>query len=421
MTHIYRILFTTCFFLFAFFSHAQELPLILKNARVVDVEKGMILEPTDLIIENGCVKEIGKNSSKNTKGIVKDLSGMYVMPGLIDAHVHLSNDSKETKQDRIKHLEYYLKHGITSVRDGAGDARILKELNDGVSKGDILGPDIYYSAFMAGPPYFKDNDRESGMVEGWHEPFAPWMQCIYPDTDLDKAMRDAKEWGCTGVKIYGGFDREMLMRLSQKARQHNLEVWGHATLFPAKPQDAADACMHVISHANMLEWEGVADTLSSDIFENYKKYYEHIDRENMSVTHFLQTVKKNNLILDPTLYICIVNGMEWAARFVKEANEMGVKICAGTDYINDLDRDLPYLFDEMQLYFEKCAFTPQQVLLSATKTAAEALGVADKKGTVCKGKIADLIVLKGNPLNDIKELRNPQWVIKRGKIVKFQQ
>ena len=141
----------------------------------------------------------------------------------------------------------------------------------------------------------------------------------------------------------------------------------------------------------------------------------------MSVTHFLQTVKKNNLILDPTLYICIVNGMEWAARFVKEANEMGVKICAGTDYINDLDRDLPYLFDEMQLYFEKCAFTPQQVLLSATKTAAEALGVADKKGTVCKGKIADLIVLKGNPLNDIKELRNPQWVIKRGKIVKFQQ
>ena len=397
--------------------YAQKGYLILKDVNLVDVVEGNIKKGVDIVIENGVIKAVGKRVGEGVKGEVKDLAGMYVMPGLIDAHVHIANDPKETQDDRAKHLKYFLRHGITSIRGAAGDARVLRDLKEGVQQGKYEGPDIYYAAFMAGPAYFEGNDREKSMVEGWSEPYAPWMQCIRPDSDLDQAMKEAKEWGCTGVKIYGGFDREALLPLVRKAKEHGLQVWGHATLFPAKPWDVADAGVQVISHAYMLEWEGVSEELSGNIFENYEKFYDKIDHEKMSVERFLQTVKKKGLIFDPTLFLCMENKMDWAARFVKRANQIGVKICAGTDYINDLNRPFPFLFDELDLYVEKCGFYPMEAIFTATKVAAEVLGVGDKVGTVEVGKQADLLVLPENPYDDIKALRKIQEVIKRGVVL----
>lgn len=397
--------------------NAQEKAIVLKNVNVVDVIRGNIREGVDVVVKDGNIQAVGKDAGKGITGEIRDMKGKFVMPGLIDAHVHIANDPKESQADRVKHLEYFLRHGITSIRDAAGDARVLKDLKEGLRQGKYIGPDIYYAAFMAGPAYFVDNDREKSMVEGWSKPYAPWMQRVSPGDDLDKVMREAKEWGCTGVKIYGGFDREALIPLVRKAKEHGLQVWGHATLFPAKPRDVADAGVQVISHAYMLEWEGVSEELSGNIFENYEKFYSKIDHENMSAEKFLQTVKANGLIFDPTLFLCMENKMDWAARFVQRAKQIGVKICAGTDYINDLSRPFPFLFDELDLYVEKCGFYPMEAIFAATRVAAEVLGVADKTGAVEVGMQADLLVLNGNPYDDIKELRNIQMIMKRGKVM----
>ena len=402
------------FFLCSFNGYAQEKAIIFKNVNVVDVVEGNIRKGQDVVIKEGIIQAIGKNVGTGVSGEVKDLTGMYMMPGLIDAHVHIANDPKESQEDRAKHLEYFLRHGVTSIRDAAGDARVLQELKEGVLQGKYLGPDIYYAAFMAGPAYFEGNDREKSMVEGWSEPYAPWMQCIRPDTDLDKAMEGAKEWGCAGVKIYGGFDRETLLPLVRKAKEHGLQVWGHDTLFPAKPWDVAAAGVQVISPAYMLECVGVSEELRVTYIENYEKFYDKIDHDKMSVERFLQTVKSKGLIFDPTLFLCIENKMDWAVRFVKRANQIGVEICAGTDYINDLNRPFPFIFDELDLYVEKCGFYPMEAIFTVTKVAAEALGVCDKVGTVEVGKQADLLILSGNPFDDIKELRKIKVVIKRG-------
>lgn len=109
--------------------------------------------------------------------------------------------------------------------------------------------------------------------------------------------------------------------------------------------------------------------------------------------------------------------MDWSARFVGRANQIGVKICAGTDYINDLNRPFPFIFDELDLYVEKCGFYPMEAIFTVTKVAAEALGVADKVGSVEIEKQADLLVLPGNPYDDIKELRKIRMIIKRGQIL----
>lgn len=413
-----HILIAGVFLLLAFVrTQGQNNALLLKNARIIDVESGEISKPTNLLIHGGKISQTGDKAGKNHSGDTRDLQGAYVLPGLVDAHVHIGNDPKERQEERIRHLNYFLQHGITSIRDAAGDARILRELQSGVREGKIEGPDIYYAAFMAGPPYYKGNDREQNMVAGLDTTFAPWLQCIRPEDDLRQAMKAAKDCGATGIKIYGGFTREELFPLVEAGKKEGLKIWSHTTLFPAKPTDAAEAGIEVLSHAYMLEWENVADTLSEDIFKNYELYYPKIDHEHIAPSRFIAAVKKQGTIFDPTLYLCMVNHMEWSAGIVKQAYEAGVKICAGTDYINDLSRPYPFLFDEIGLYVTACGFSPLDAIRSATIIAAEALGIADKAGTIRSGKKADLIVLSNNPLEDIEHLKTIQLVIKDGKIV----
>ncbi len=118
--------------LWCFHGHAQEKAIILKNVNVVDVVEGSIRKGQDVVIKEGIIQAVGKGAGTGVSGEVKDLTGMYVMPGLIDAHVHIANDPKESQADRAKHLEYFLRHGVTSIRDAAGDARVLRELKEGV-------------------------------------------------------------------------------------------------------------------------------------------------------------------------------------------------------------------------------------------------------------------------------------------------
>ena len=396
----------------------QGQDLLLKNARVIDTGKERIGDLCDILIKKGKIEAIGQKSGKNFSGEIHDLKGAYVLPGLIDAHVHISNDPKEQRPDRVRHLEYFLQHGITTVRDAAGDARILKELQQAVRQGEIQGPDIYFAAFVAGAPYYKDNDREKSMVVGLDTTFAPWLQCIHPGDDLSEAMKAAVECGATGIKIYGGFKREELFPLIWAARQEGLKIWGHAALFPAKPIDVAEAGMEVISHAYLLEWEGVQDTLSDDFFKNHELYYPKIDHDKLDLSRFIEAVKKQGNIFDPTLYLCMVNGMEWSAKLVKQAHQAGVKICAGTDYISDLSRDYPFLFDEIGLYVGTCGFTPWEAIRSATIIAAEVMGIEHEVGSVEKGKKANLLIVSDNPLENIEHLKSIRMVVKNGKVVR---
>ncbi|MEG0796603.1 MAG: amidohydrolase family protein [Odoribacter sp.] len=411
-----RNLLTVGVLLVSFAVYGENDVTILKNINLVDVVHKQIIPKTDLIIKGNRIYQIGQKEDSVYQNATRvDMSGKYAIPGLIDAHLHIANDPKESRADRVKVLHYLLAHGITSIRDAAGDARILAELKRAVATGEIQGPDIYYAAFIAGPAYFEGNDREKDMLIGLTTPFAPWLQCIKPGDNLDSAMVAAKACGATGVKIYAGFEKEFLKQVVEKAQQYGLMVWGHATLFPAKPSEVAEAGMKVISHAYMLEWENVKEPLDGNMFKNYEKFYDKIDHQKLNAESFFKQVKLHQSIFDPTLYLCMVNQMEWSANLVKEAHQAGVKICAGTDYISDLNRELPFLFDELDLYVEKCGFTPMDAICSATLIAAEALGIDEQKGSLEVGKKADIVILNSNPLLDMKQLKNIHSVIKDGK------
>ncbi len=396
----------------------QDKLLLLENANLIDVVNKKIDQNVNVLIKNDKIEIISEgniNHGSNTKII--DLSGKYIIPGLIDAHVHISNDMRESRGDRVKHLKYFLKGGITTIRDCAGDARILSELKRAVYIEEIEGPDIYFSAFLAGESYYDGNDREGQSVIGWGEKFSPWLQCIKQGDNLDDAMIAAKACGATGVKIYAGFDGEYLKTVVAKAREHGLKVWGHSTLFPAKPSEVVEAGVEVISHSYLLRWDQIP-SLDKTMLKSFDKYLNKIDVNNPKLDNLFKLMKEMDCIFDATLYLCNLNYMEWANNFVAQAYKAGVKICAGTDYISDFNRELPFLYDEIDIYVDKCGIKPIDAIRSATIIAAETMGIENEVGSIDKDKYANIVVLSANPLENISNLRRIEKVIKKGKIIK---
>lgn len=391
--------------------------LLLKQANVVDVVSGNIERNTSLFIEHGKIVAIGKRAGKRAKAAqVIDLKGAYVVPGLIDAHVHVANGKGVKPEQSLSHLQYFLKHGITTVRDAAGDAGLLQVVQQKIRSGEAQGADVYYAAFMAGDWYFN---------RGQHlhkEPYTAWEQCIQPGVDLDSAMKAAKDCGATGLKLYHSIDSAFLTQVVQAAHRHQLKIWGHAMMYPARPLQIVEAGVEVLSHAYMLAWINPNDSM---IGLATRKRNRPMSKEaadsfltSVDVTAFCNAMKAKNAILDATLCVSEQQGDDYAFTLLKKVHAQGVKVCAGTDQIVDFKRPYPRLMDELDYYVSRCGFTNLEALQSATLIAAEAIGQENNIGAVAPGKKADLLVLAANPLENILHLQKQVMVIQNGRQIR---
>lgn len=381
--------------------------LVLKNANILSKDGKKFLAAKDITIQGGEIVRIGR-SAKHTDGArVIDLSGKYVIPGLIDAHVHVTAKYKNNLENTFNDLNYYLRHGITSVRDAAGDGDALLKAQIAIRKGERSGSDVFFASFMAGDWYYNrgQNIRK--------DPYTPWEQRLVPGDDLDKAMADAKACGATGVKLYHSFEKKFLKNIVRAARRHGLLVWGHAMMYPANPIEVAQAGVEVLSHVSMLE------AMKTDTLFNRRTTamaYKDSVIASIDITPFCRMMKKHGAILDATL--CVSEERSpWVFPLLKRVHEQAVKISAGTDQIVDLNRSNPRLFDELDYFVNKCGFTPAEALYSATQISAEVIGQQQNRGSIKVGKRADLLILESNPLLDITSLRNIQSVIQHGKII----
>lgn len=384
----------------------------VQNAFIIDMLSYKAPQKGNVLIEDGRIKEIQfkDDASFPENAEVIDATGKYLMPGLTDAHVHVTTGKYESFDARKKYSEELLKKmlmgGITTVRDVGGHGELLKVLKEESSMQQIHSPSIYYSAFFAGPSYYK----EMGTTE-----FSPCTQSVDSSTNVEEAMTKAKAAGVTGVKLYAAIEIDLLHKLAKEAKKQGLGVWGHATVMPAKPIDAVNAGMEVMSHAEMLKWEQ-CPSLSTNMFDNYDKYYGKFKFDFPELDVLFAKMKEKNIILDATCYHGTVNGLKEAAIFTKKAHEMGVKVSAGTDYLGD--QKLPYIHDELETLVKECDFTEYEALRSATIIAAETFKKQNDIGTIEEGKRADMLLLNSNPLEKISNTKDIHIIIKEGVVYK---
>jgi imidazolonepropionase-like amidohydrolase len=402
----------------------------LKDVSVIDGISKNVLEHYTIIIRNKHIEAVGpvKEITIPDSAIIFNYPGKYVMPGLIDSHMHLATDpSNDDNRIRAeKDLKEMLLSGITTVRDMAGDARALASLSRDAALDEIISPDIYYAALMAGPAFFKDprthQTTRAGVAGGM-----PYMKAVTDSTDLKIAVAEAKGSGATAIKLYAELSGELARKITEEAHRQNMLVWSHANLDYATPLDVINAGVNSISHAAMISnWNsrnippaflkaGLSDSFWDSVFRT------------LPVTELIKAMQKNKTILDATILTYKEAGSDpslsdnrrqaWfvmyqiGKRFTILAHEKGIPISAGTD----LD-DKRFVQREIKLLVQECEFTPMDALISATAIGARAAGIEKTTGTIQTGKIANLVLLSANPARDIDNLDKVVLVIKNGKL-----
>jgi imidazolonepropionase-like amidohydrolase len=412
----------------------RDPPVALTHVTVIDGTGAPPRPDETVLLRDGRIDAVSAGSSRKLlKGArVEDLRGDTLIPGLIDAHVHLSGDLDDPARGAAL-LQALLAGGVTSVRDMAGDDRMLAEFARRSLAGKIASPDIFYAALVAGPTFFAEDRRAQAASEGQVVGRAPWMQAITARTDLRIAVAEAVGTGATGIKIYANLPASLVDAITAEAHRQGLMVWTHATIFPAGPRDAVEAGADTISHSPYLAWEAAA-RIPEDYGVRAHADFGRIRPDDPRILSLFEAMKAKGTILDATLRVFVQEATRdpksvgegiapWSYAVTRLARERGVLIDAGTDSDGlpqtESGPDLagsPAVDDEMELLVEHSGFTPVEAIRAATEVSAMAIGQLAQRGTIQAGKRADLVVLSADPTADIGNVRNVVEVYKNGRL-----
>lgn len=403
--------------------------LVLTGATVIDGTGAAPRTGMTVVIRDGTIAALHPDGATAIPAgaEVRDVRGRWLIPGLIDAHVHVATDPNgPDRRDRVeRRLRNALLGGVVAVRDMGGDARALADLARAAATGQIVAPIIRYSAIMAGPEFFGD-PRVKASSAGVALGSAPWARAIGAEEDFRQVVAEAKGAGATGVKLYADLDSVRISLLSTEAKRQGLLVWAHAAMNLTTPSAVAGAGVQVMSHSVLLTREATPPTAPGS---GRPPFNYGIRADDAAIRRAIDAMKRHDVVFEPTLFVfrappgapdtSMTRRREVrAAEFTRAAQAAGVRILAGTDGIGgDGDNDVPNIHEEMALLVEKAGLSSLQAITAATATGAKVLGMSSTHGTIAAGMAADLVILRADPIADIRNTRAIEAVIQRGKLI----
>jgi imidazolonepropionase-like amidohydrolase len=393
--------------------------LVLSGVDLLDGAGDPLRRNVDITIRGSIIRSISEHGRLDTPASaeVLNLEGSCVIPGLIEGHAHITGASG-------KSLERMLEAGITTLRDMAGDGGYLRDLQAAVRDGEVMAPDIYFSALVGGPDLILEDARAklSTPME-YRLGSAPWMRAVDESSDVVQLVADALECGARGMKIYSHINGGMVDRITAEAHRRGLKVWAHSFVGPATPEEVVAAGVDVISHAPGLlcspDWapgtgsfEFYPDEIGSPRFER-----------------IIAAMRQHGTMLDPTVAVFDIRlsatGTEadslkrravWEV--VRRVHAEGIPLVVGSDLPPPRSgAETQPLYAEMKLLSDKVGLSPLEVITAATGNNAIALGIEDSHGTIGPGKAADMVVLSSDPTISVPREDEIVLVIKNGRIV----
>jgi imidazolonepropionase-like amidohydrolase len=371
----------------------------------------------------------GKQPGLSTDASIVDCGGRTLMPGLTDAHIHaaiIETDMNKVRKDspatfafRVKDvLEQTLQAGFTTVRDAFGlDWGFVQA----TQRGYVNGPRILFVGGCLSQTGGHGDWRESYMMEN---PFpslyglvaAPRL-CDTPD-EMRRAAREMLRMGAHGIKLMAGggcmsptdqiehtqFTVEEMAAAAYEARTVGKICLAHVYT-PEGIMNAVTAGVRSIEHGNFLDEESAA------CMKKAGAYFVPT-----LTTYFLISAHGAAEKIPQKMIDKIDKAKERGLDSLKVARAAGLKICSGSDVLSSMQP-----FKSMELGLKAQVLGNHEAILSATRTNAELFGMSDQIGTIEVGKLADLILVDGNPLDDIAVLQdaaNVVYVMRDGQVFK---
>lgn len=396
------------------------------NITVVDGTGSPPRPQMTLVIRGERIDDLFETGAKPLPAatVVVEMPGRTVIPGLVEAHTHLQEFSG-SRARLVEELERMLYSGVVAVREMAADARVSGELNRAARLGLIAGPDIYFAAVMMGP-HFRSMDGPATAVARAADGDPGWIQTVTRDTDIPLAVARAAGTGATALKLYIEIEPALVAALTREAHRQGLKVWAHPAVFPSTPFEVVRAGVDGISHACGLAWQHAnLDTRRfAKVTRTNRPAFDPavVEAESTEMKALFEEMVRRGTLFDPTFSLypggrlsklgCTPELMTTLAR---AASEAGVTMLTGTDWDAPPEAPLPSLHDEIIALVEHRILSPSAAIQAATRNGALALGILERAGTVERGKVADLLILDGDPLQDIRAIRNVHATVKRGR------
>lgn len=396
------------------------------NVSVIPMDEPGVRSGQTVLVRQGRIAAMGRDRDVPvSQDIVRiDGRGMYLLPGLVDAHVHLFDESA------IPDFAMYLANGVTTIRNMYGTPLHLRLRNE-VARGLRVGPTLYTtSAFAEGIAV-----RTS------------WGARRF----VQRAQRD----GYDAIKLHRPLSPGLFLTVTQEARRIGIPVVGHAPGRPLSLADAVAAGQRTIEHAESMMQEGTDDRIprKADIAPIVHQLagksvcvtptlvtFQHVIRITEQYPTLAGMIGRSEMrYVDPALraqwspesneYVTRWRGHEaeipgalakfrrqytWMQQLTKALASAGVPLVAGTDASVAMVIPGYSLQEEMRLLHD-AGLSRAQVLAAATRDAAICMGGGAEFGTIRVGKRADLLLLTRNPLEDLSALTAPAGIMARGR------
>jgi hypothetical protein len=410
-------------------AHAPKGLLLIRNARVFDSEHARLGDAADVYVDEGRIAAIYPTGSSPQQAVyVVDAGGRALLPGLFDMHAHYSD------WDGPQHLAA----GVTSIRDMGNDNAQLAKDRAAIARGDALGPNVF----------------PAGFIEGTGENAAHSDFMVAGEDDARAAIDWYAQRGYRQIKLYNSFPKDILQATTAYAHQRGLRVGGHVPVF-LRAEEAVRAGYDELTHINQLMLNFLVgpedDTRTLLRFTRILERGADVDLDSKVVQDFIALLKSKNIVVDPTLatfedfyqrpgdvhpsFVKVIDHLPVSTQrsyrtntfavtartyarnksayrrmrdLVGRLHRAGITLVSGTDGQPGL-----MLHRELELYVE-AGIPAGEALRIATWNGAKVAGVLDRLGSITVGKQADLVLVDGDPTQDIALIRKPLLVLRNG-------